>query len=112
MATYDQYAEYVSGEKVAQFRSRPDRPILEKLRDRLATWTTAHIEDLHKAEPHMPVADRAADTWEPLIAVADAAGSHWPDLARDPCRALVAGADAADEDASRNIKLHGASSWP
>ena len=27
----------------------------------------------------MPVEDRAADTWEPLIAVADLAGGDWPD---------------------------------
>jgi len=26
--------------------------------------------------------DRAADLWEPLLAVADLAGSHWPDTAR------------------------------
>src|ERR1700739_1449095 len=48
--------------------------------------------------PGMPVTDRAADTWEPLIAVADAAGGHWPMTARAACKALVDAADAADED--------------
>ena len=37
-----------------------------------------------RAEPAMPLEDRAADTWEPLIAVADLAGRDWPDLARTP----------------------------
>ena len=30
------------------------------------------------AAPDMPLEDRAADTWEPLIAVADLAGGDWP----------------------------------
>jgi hypothetical protein len=68
-------------EKVAQFRSRRDGPVLAALRDRLADWATQRIEDLTKSEPVMPVEDRAADTWEPLIAIADVAGGHWPELA-------------------------------
>jgi hypothetical protein len=30
----------------------------------------------------MPLEDRAADTWEPLIAIADLAGDGWPARAR------------------------------
>ena len=30
----------------------------------------------------MPLEDRAADTWEPLIAIADLAGGDWPTRAR------------------------------
>ena len=93
------------GEKVSQFRSRRDGPILQGLRERLSAWAAAHIGDLTKAEPDMPVEDRAADTWEPLIAVADTAGGHWPQTARAACKALVAAADAADEDQSLAIKL-------
>lgn len=62
------------GEKVAQFRSRRDGPKLETLRKRLAAWAVTVVEELKDAAPEMPVEDRAADTWEPLIAVADAAG--------------------------------------
>ena len=39
----------------------------------------------------MPVEDRAADTWEPLIAVADAAGGHWPDTARTAVLTMTGG---------------------
>ena len=93
------------GETVSKFRSRRDGPVLNALRDRLAEWGAARIDMLTAAEPVMPVEDRAADTWEPLIAVADAAGGHWPGTARSACRALVDAADAADEDRSHGTKL-------
>jgi hypothetical protein len=94
-----------AGETVAQFRSRRDGPKLAHLRDRLTEWASAHFEALRTAEPDMPVEDRAADTWEPLIAVADAAGGHWPETARAACKALVDSADSADEDRSLAVKL-------
>jgi hypothetical protein len=95
-----------SGESVAQFRSRRDGPKLATLRDRLAVWAALHLEAVRAAEPEMPVEDRAADTWEPLIAVADAAGGHWPTTARGACAALATGATEDDEDSgSLAIKL-------
>lgn len=93
------------GEKVAQFRSRRDGPVLARVRDRLATWAAEHLDELRNAEPSMPVDDRAADTWEPLIAVADAAGGHWPDTARAACVALVTDAATADEERQLSTKL-------
>jgi hypothetical protein len=95
------------GESVSQFRSRRDAPILAALRDRLAAWAAPRIEDLTKAEPDMPVEDRAADTWEPLVAIADAAGGHWPELGRAACKVLTDAADEADEDRSLAVKLLG-----
>jgi hypothetical protein len=92
-------------EKVSQFRSRRDGPILEQLRDRLAIWATEQLDALSTAEPDMPVEDRAADTWEPLIAVADAAGGHWPQLARAACKALTDEASDSDEEQSLATKL-------
>jgi len=94
-----------SGEKVSQFRSRRDAPALGAIRERLSKWAADHIEGLSAAVPKMPVEDRAADTWEPLIAIADAAGGHWPATARAACKALVAAADSADEDRSLAVKL-------
>jgi hypothetical protein len=89
------------GEKVAQFRSRRDGPKLATLRERLAAWAGSHIDELAKAEPDMPVEDRAADTWEPLIAIADAVGGDWPKAGRAACRALTA--SAADADAAADL---------
>lgn len=95
-----------STEKVSAFRSRRDKPKLEELGKRLAAWAGEQIENLQTAEPDdMPVEDRAADTWEPLIAVADTAGGHWPDTARKACKALVGEADDADEDRSYGVRL-------
>jgi hypothetical protein len=93
------------GERVAQFRTRRDGPILAALQRRIAAWGARHLNELAAAEPDMPVEDRAADTWEPLIAVADAAGGQWPSMAREACRALVDDADDADEESSLSTKL-------
>ena len=46
----------------------------------------------------MPLEDRAADTWEPLIAIADLAGGPWPAQARDAALVL-----AADQDTEARI---------
>jgi hypothetical protein len=49
------------------------------------------------------VTDRPADVWEPLLAVADAAGGPWPARARAACTWLVA--DNADRGISLGIRL-------
>ena len=50
----------------------------------------------------MPVEDRAADAWEPLIAVADLAGGTSPDLARAACVTLTETRDANVADSPPN----------
>jgi len=40
------------------------------------------------------LSDRNADVWEALLAVADAAGGEWPDMARSAAVALVAASKA------------------
>ncbi|MDP9417227.1 MAG: DUF3631 domain-containing protein [Actinomycetota bacterium] len=92
-------------EQVSQFRTRRDGPILADLQDRLTEWGAANVGKLQDAEPTMPVEDRAADTWEPLVAVADHVGGTWPDRARRACLALTAESDEADEDGSLNTRL-------
>jgi len=56
------------GEHVAPFRYRRDRLALADLAAQLAGWLAPHLKRLERAEPAMPLEDRAADTWEPLIA--------------------------------------------
>jgi hypothetical protein len=73
------------GEHITQFRRKRVLPELHDLRDRLASWVAAHLEELGNAEPDLPVEDRQADVWESLVAVADLAGGGWPDLARKAC---------------------------
>jgi hypothetical protein len=71
-------------ERVEPFRERRARPEAEQLRERLAAWAEDHDDSLRDAWPPMPdgITDRAADVWEPLIAIADAAGGNWPQRAR------------------------------
>ncbi len=84
-------------EQVTPFRQR-DGLALEPLRDRLAAAVVAERDRLDGAEPELPdgVADRAADVWEPLVALADAAGGSWPMWAREACLALLAAGQRPD----------------
>ncbi|MFF4810562.1 DUF3631 domain-containing protein [Micromonospora chersina] len=86
------------GERVAPFRSRRDGQPLERLRDQLAEWVGAHLGEIEETMPDLPVEDRAADVWEPLVIVADLAGGDWPDLAREAAKAMTK--DHNDDDGS------------
>lgn len=95
------------GEKVAPYRHRIHAPDGENLRDRIADWADTVAEQVAAAWPDMPpgVEDRPADVWEPLLAVADAAGGEWPTRARAACLELVK--VAASRDASLGVRLLG-----
>jgi len=81
------------GETVSPYRHRRDAPKLRELAGQLDGWLRDHLKVLEAAEPLMPVEDRAADTWEPLVAVADLAGGDWPARARHAVLTLTAEAD-------------------
>lgn len=72
-------------EHAEPFRERKVEAEAEPLREQLAEWLDrVGAEQLAGAEPAVPdgVTDRAAEVWEPLLAIADAAGGHWPATAR------------------------------
>ena len=80
------------GERVSPYRRRLHEAEGIALREELASWA-AQVEGLCKsAYPSLPpeIVDRDADVWEPLIAVADAAGLEWARRARVAAVALVA----------------------
>jgi hypothetical protein len=83
------------GETVEPFKTRKVEAEAEPLRDQLAAWVASVSERVGEAEPEMPegVTDRSAEIWEPLLAIADAAGGDWPDKARAACSHFVANAD-------------------
>lgn len=94
------------GEAVAPYRHRRDRPVLRALAAELNSWLRDSLPALETAEPVMPVEDRAADTWEPLFAVAELAGGYWPDRTRDAVLALEAEtAESAIDQASDRVRL-------
>ncbi|MGE7434177.1 DUF3631 domain-containing protein [Kitasatospora sp. NPDC001175] len=86
------------GERVSPYRTRRDRPAFHEIRDKLAQWTKPLVDQALRLEPEMPVEDRAADTWEPLVIVADLAGGPWPRLARQACARMVASEVQTEED--------------
>jgi hypothetical protein len=55
----------------------------------------------------MPLEDRAADTWEPLIAIADLAGGDWPASARTAATTMTAAEAQHEEDTSASVRLLG-----
>ena len=88
---------------VEPWRARLNAPEGHALADRLASWAAARQEDL--TWPTMPpgVVDRNADVWEALIAVADLAGTTWPQRARAASLALIAA--AADRASTIGVQL-------
>jgi hypothetical protein len=77
-------------EKVEPWRIRLHEPQAKELGRKLTTWAASAGKDIRW--PNMPagIEDRDADVWEPLIAVADAAGGDWPNKARIAAVAMVA----------------------
>ncbi|WP_236710793.1 DUF3631 domain-containing protein [Streptomyces sp. 150FB] len=93
------------GETVASFRTVRDTPALHTIRDRLTDWLQPELSEATGREPDMPVEDRAADTWEPLVIVADLAGGDWPTLARTACRAMTAHESGKDADTGLRTRI-------
>ncbi len=93
------------GEHVSPYRTKRDSPALHELRAGLAQWATPLSERALLLEPAMPVEDRAADTWEPLVIVADLAGGPWPDRARNACTRMVAAEAEAEQDNPSNARI-------
>jgi hypothetical protein len=77
-------------------RRRPDEPVA-KFRRRIAAaeaqslildWQAVQVAETAEVPDELP--DRAADSWEPLLAIADAAGGAWPARAQQAAIALSA----------------------
>ncbi|MGI8433743.1 MAG: DUF3631 domain-containing protein [Nocardioidaceae bacterium] len=93
------------GERVEPFRRRLHESDGAGLSGALAEWTNTIRSAVADAWPQMPagVEDRPADVWEPLLAIADAAGGHWPDAARSACVELCKVAES--REASLGVRL-------
>ncbi|MFJ9709600.1 DUF3631 domain-containing protein [Streptomyces sp. NPDC101234] len=94
-----------AGEKVAAFRTTRDTPALHAVRDRLSAWLQPLHQRALEMEPPMPVEDRAADTWEPLVVIADLASGEWPALARTACRVMTDYEAGQDEEGGLRTRL-------
>ena len=94
-----------SSEEVEPWRRRIDAPKAAELGKRLAIWADSIRAVARDYWPEMPegVEDRDADRWEALLAVADLAGGHWPEIARAAAVADVA--DKPGEKESQGVLL-------
>ena len=92
-------------------RKRPDEKV-ERLRHadkkefiavkrKLARFALDNGMALENARPSLPdaLSDRAQDNWEPLLAIADISGKHWPDTARQSALAIYAKSKDDDNQA-------------
>ena len=87
-------------ERVESWRERVNGREAKDLGERLDRWMSSASLPFPS---HMPVEDRAADVWEALVMVADAAGGHWPHRARN---AAIA-ATINDDKSSVGVQLLG-----
>lgn len=87
------------GERLEKFRERDAEALARPIREALAYHTAALLGGLRDSRPAVPdeLDDRAQDSWEPLLAIADAAGGSWPAAARRAAVDLHASRDADDE---------------
>ena len=94
------------GDKVEKLR-HADAEHFENLAAKCFRFALDHGIALGKARPEIPDAlhDRAADNWEPLLAIADVAGSGWSRLARSTALALSGGADDDASNAGLGVQL-------
>ena len=90
---------------IEQFREKYEAPEGRAIAERPATWAASIVRQIAKDRPILPetVRNRDSDVWEPLVAIADRAGGHWPDRARVAAVALVA--DSGKREPSLGVHL-------
>lgn len=61
-----------------------DPAVFEELVSKLARFAQDYADQVRRARPELPAElnDRAQDSYEGLLAIADIAGHHWPQIAR------------------------------
>ncbi len=94
-------------ERAAKLRTRALLGETGDLRRQLARWRRDHLPDLEDADPPIPerLDDRAADSWAPLLAIADLAGPEWGEKARSAAVLLsVPNADPLEAYSARFLK--------
>jgi hypothetical protein len=98
----------VPGPEPETYRDREHDAIAGRLRKVLGKWSARHAPEIVTSWPDMPdgIRNRDRELWEPLLAVADTAGGHWPGSARAACLELALGnQDNAEEGMSLRDQL-------
>jgi hypothetical protein len=90
-------------ERIARLRHAPKGDFVDIAR-KLARVAKDQMATFSSARPGLPEAlnDRAQDNWEHLFAIADIAGGHWPDKAKQAALSL---SGVENEEPSQNTAL-------
>jgi hypothetical protein len=93
------------GQVIEPYRRRVNQPEALRLHERLEKFANAVRVAVSDAWPELPagIEDRDADIWEPILAIADAAGGAWPATARAAAVQIVT--DAQKKPATLGIRL-------
>jgi Protein of unknown function (DUF3631) len=87
-----------AAEPIERFRHREAEEVSEPLRQGLESLADYHRPALAEARPELPtLGDRAADSWEPLLAIAELVSEEWTERARIAAVVLSGEQDVADE---------------
>lgn len=89
------------GETVERLR-HAGQDLFQTLTAKLARFAEDFRETIKNSRPSLPpeLNDRAQDNWEPLLAIADAAGGAWPELARETAITI-----SGEEEATRSVSI-------
>jgi hypothetical protein len=81
------------GQRIERYLPRMHAPLGAAIGEALGDWVQSVSLDLASSWPELPdgLEDRAAECWEALLAVADAAGGDWPERGRNACVELALG---------------------
>jgi hypothetical protein len=95
------------GELVQRFRRRDADDAAHPLYESVHSWAEYHAPELTEMRPavlgELRVSDRAEESWEPLLAIADRIGGDWSERARSAAVAL-SGLEARDDE-SAGVRL-------
>ena len=90
--------------EVKPFRLKFAADDLQKAYDACELWAVFARKALRASMPDLPVKDRAADVWEPLVAIADLThDEEWSKRARKACKRLTQ--EANDKPVTIGVRL-------
>lgn len=95
------------GQVVEPYRRRLHAGQARSLNAALVKWGQRHMNELADSWPEPPdgIEDRAAELWEPLLAVGEVVGGEWAERARNACRVLALGQPEDDDEPSTPVEM-------
>lgn len=94
-------------EHVERLRTRVAEQQFYDLRRKCVRFMSDFGEEIARLTPEIPdeLSSRAADNWEPLLAIADFVGGIWPKIARNAAIGLIDKSDPDDENLGTQLLL-------